>query len=264
MNAQTLRPGLLVSLKTTLRGNVTYAKRDLDSNVQDGAAIAKWETERTISDLAEHERGVKARSKARGFIISVCANSAFGLLCRESDRGMLDKAVADARKVADEFNATATLSRLFVAVMIGRVAADDVEAVKAINAEVRELIADMESGVSNLDATKIRDAANKVRDLGQMLTPDAAARVNVAIEAARKTAREIVKAGESAATEIDRRTLQTLAEARTAFLDIESDAADVAMPETESRALDFEPESVATMPAAQAAEFDMEYGPVTA
>lgn len=266
LNAKTLRPGFLVSMKTTLRGNVSYNKRDIDSGITaEGVAVAKWETERTISDAAEHERGVKARNKACSVVRSVCAVSAFGLLCPEPDRDMLAKAIADARKIADEFNASASLSRISFAVLIGRVAADDVEAVKAINAEIRELLSEMEAGVRNLEPAKIRDAATKAREIGQMLTPDAAARINVAIEAARKTARDIVAAGTAAAQEIDSRTLRTLAESRTAFLDFDATATDVAIPEAESRALDFEPAADVSSPIAAtvAPDFD-EYGPVVA
>ncbi len=143
--------------------------------------------------------------------------------------------------------------------MIGRVASDDAEAVKAINAEIRELIGNMETGIRKVDVSAIRDAATKARDLGQMLTPDAAARVNVAIEAARKIATAFVKAGDTAATEIDSRVLQTLAEARTAFLDLDGpDAEAVAIPEAESRAVDFEPTAApSVVPAAQPAMIDL-------
>ncbi len=43
-------------------------------------------------------------------------------------------------ELADEFNATARLTRLYVNVIAGRIAPDDVEAVKAINSEVRDLL----------------------------------------------------------------------------------------------------------------------------
>jgi len=152
-NVSTLRPGLLVSLKTSIHGNVAYSKRTIEEDhvTATGAKLAVWETERKITDPQEHERAVKARSAARNIIVGVCSPTAFGLLCPSDNADKLADAIAKARVVADEFNATAGVSRLGVYVITGRVAQDDVEAVRAINSEVRELLEDMEEGVRNLD-----------------------------------------------------------------------------------------------------------------
>jgi hypothetical protein len=112
--------------------------------------------------------------------------------------------------------------------------------VRAINSEVRELLANMAEGVRNLDVKIVRDAADRARDVGRMLSPDAQARIQTAIDAARDAARKIVKAGEQAAQEIDRQALSRIATARTAFLDFDP-AATVAAPSAEARVLDFEP-----------------------
>src|SRR5262245_23378220 len=138
MRANTLRPGLLVSLKTAYRGNVSYDKVDLEATTEvDGAAKSKWETTRTIADPVEFEAAKKAQSEASKIIRRVCTWTAFGFLCPEGDEELLDAAIADAQQVQDTFNATATLGRLHVYVLKGRIAADDVQAVKAINSEVR-------------------------------------------------------------------------------------------------------------------------------
>lgn len=235
----TLRPGLLVSLKTALSGNITYSKQTLeaDHTTETGAQRAKWETVRTITDRDEHDRGRKAQAEARSRITGVCTNTAFGLLCPEADRENLERAVKEARELADAFNATAQLSRLTVYVIAGRIAPDDVEAVKAINAEIRGLMQSMEEGVSNLDVKTIRDAANEARRLGSMLSPEAAGRVQVAIEAARSAARKIVKAGEEAAQEVDRAAITRLTECRTSFLDLD-DIREVAAPVEPGRGVD--------------------------
>lgn len=245
LTATTLRPGLLVSLHTSLTGNVDYTSEVIESDhlTADGARLAKWETTRTVADPAEHEAGIKARSKARACITGVCAKSSFGLLCPSAAEDNLKRAIRDARDIVAKFNSNATLTQMQFNVMVGRVAADDVEAVRSINAEVRGLLAAMEAGVSKLDVEAIRDAANKARGLGQMLAPEAAVRIKIAIEAARSTAKKIAKAGETAAGEVDRVTLNTLAEARTAFLDLDDDATlDVsAVLEVGGRAIDYEP-----------------------
>lgn len=243
MNISTLRPGLLVSLKTSLQGNVSYRTRDIEAehDASDGTRRATWETDKTIRDPAEHEAGIKARSRARGLVTAVCSDSTFGLLCPELDRDALTRAMEQAREIADEFNRGATITRLSVNVIVGRVAADDVDAVRAINGEVRDLMDAMERGLRNLDVGMVRDAANKARELGAMLSPVAAARAQAAVEAARSAARRIVKAGETAAVAIDERTIRTIRESRTAFLDLD-DGAEMVAPTPAAAALDFDPE----------------------
>src|SRR5262249_36497596 len=153
-----------------VRGNVSYAKRVLEAarKTADGAERAKWETERTIVDPAEFKAAQEARSKAGNMIRRVCAHSAFGLLCPEADAGKLEAAIADANKVAKEFNSKASVTRLSVYVITGRIAPDDVEAVKAINSEIRDLMTDMESGLANLNVKEVRAAASRAKQIGQM------------------------------------------------------------------------------------------------
>lgn len=239
----TLRPGLLVSLKTQLTGGTSYFKQILEAEhkLDSGEEKARWETVRIVANREEHDRGRRAQAEARACIVRVCTNTAFGLLCPEAEKENLERAVAEAREVAARFNETAEISRVSVYVITGRIAPDDVEAVKSINAEIRELMKSMEEGVANCDVKTIREAANEARRLGGMLSPEAAGRVQVAIEAARSAARKIVKAGEAAAQEIDRAAIVRLTECRTSFLDLD-DVREVVAPAAESRAVDLTPE----------------------
>jgi hypothetical protein len=255
--ASTLRPGLLVSLKTSVRGNVSYNRRDLENDNDGKTATAKWETERTIADAKEHEAAQKARSKAVSLVRAVCAKSAFGLLCPENAAEELDEAIADARKITDAFNSKAKLTRVSVYVIAGRVAADDVEAVKSINSEIKDLLADMERGLANCDVKVVRDAANKAKNVGMMLSADAQARVQIAIETARASARKIVSAGEQAAQEIDKRAIRKITEMRTAFLDLDEQA-EIATPAQDARNLDFEPLTHIESPKPKAAKIEID------
>jgi len=246
MKTSTLRPGLLVSLKSTVSGNVHYTRRDIvpERIKKDGTEEAKWETERVITDPVEHEAATKARQQARQAISKVCAVSAFGLLCPESKADELEAGIVEAKKIVDAFNETAKLTRVSVYAITGRIAPDDVEAVRAINSEVKELLDAMQEGVSNLNVKVIREAAAKARSVAAMLSMDAEVRVKVAIEAARKAASKIVKAGEAAAIEVDRQAIRTITEARTAFLDL-GPVKDVSAPVEQVRVVDLSPEDKA-------------------
>lgn len=241
MQTSTLRPGLLVSLKTSTRGNVSYEKTDLEDSRKQGKKgsvdVKRWETARTIADADEFERAKKARSGAVSAIRKVCAWSAFGLLCPESDAEDLETAIKEAREIVDQFNETAEITRVHVYVMVGKIAADDVEAVRAINSEVRDLMRDMTDGLKNLDVQTVRQAAQKAKSLGQMLTPEAEGRVTKAVELAREAARKIVKAGDEGAVEIDKRAIRKITEQRNSFVDLD-DAIEMKAPKAKVRRVD--------------------------
>lgn len=259
-NISTLRPGLLVSLKTGLQGNVSYATREIDADhiADDGSRRAKWETNRVIESPAEHEAAVKVRSRARSLITAVCAPSSFGLLCPETSRDKLMEAITEAREAIEDFNRSSQVTQISLFAIIGRVAADDLEAVRAINGEVRDLLSEMERGLRRLDVQAVRDAANKARSLAMMLSPEAARRAEEAIAVARSAARQIVKAGETAALEIDEATLNRIRQSQAAFLDLE-DTTEVLEPTVTGRAIDLDMAETpaAALPAAPA--FNLEF-----
>lgn len=239
---ETLIPGLLVSLKTTIAGNIQYKTRDLLPSEQapEMGTVAEWQTTRVIADAAEYEAAKKARSKARSVVVGACISSSFGLLCPERNEGALIDAVNQAYKIRDEFNATSRLTKISVGVIKGKIASDDEQALRAINGEVAELIEQMQAGAANLDPTAIRDAANKLKDVGAMLSPAVKERVDAAIDIARKDARRLVKAGETAASVVDQSVVAALAHSRTAFLDMDEQD-DIAAPEQSAAAVDFDP-----------------------
>lgn len=246
-----LKPGILVSLHTSLEGGVSYSRVDLDAEAAEGRDVARWETTRVIDDPAEHKRAEQARSKAGALVRGVCARTAFGLLCPETREGELDAAIAEARKVAEEFNATAGFARVRVYAIKGRIASTDEEAARAIASEVRGLLSDMENGVRRADAAMIRDAAKRAKQVGAVLGAEQADKIEGAIEAARKAAREIVKRvakdGEDAQAVIRQLSIAPIEQARAAFLD-----------------LDDAPEHVEALPpvdAQRAAELDIEPDP---
>lgn len=244
--ATTLRPGLLVSLKTTVRGNVSYAKQTIEADhaTDNGARVARWETERTVTDPIEHDQAIQVRGQCRSLIMAVCSASAFGYLCPDDRADDLAKAIRAARDLAEQFNATAKITQINVYVIAGRVAQDDVEAIRAISSEMRDLMSAMETGINNLDVKLVRESATKAASIGQMLAPGALEKVKVAVDTARAAARKITriaKAGETAAAEIDRAAIEAIAKQRTAFLDLDDMVKPtIEAPVAEGRAIDFD------------------------
>jgi len=223
---RTLRPGMLVSLKTTIAGGVSYQRTDLTSqDLIDGAHRATWETTKTVDDPAEHERAVKARGKARSLVTAVCAQSEFGLLCPTARAAELEEAIRQARIVATDFNESARTCHVDIYTITGQIASTDQEAVRAISAEMSALMAQMEQGIKAADPAAIREAAAKARSIGQMLDAPTQEKVSKAIEQAREAARTIVrrveKDGEKAADVVAELRSNDVQAARFAFLDFD-------------------------------------------
>lgn len=227
MQISVMQPGLLVSLKTSVRGGVEYRRVDLETEhrTESGEVRARWETERVITNPDDYEKARDAQSRARSIIVAQCCSSSFGLLCPVAREQELDLAIAEARAVAQGHNAASGLTQVEVYVLVGRIAQSDQEAARAIAAEVRGLLDQMAQGVKQADPEAIREAANKARQLGAVLSEDVNAKVGEAIKEARRAAREIVakveKAGEAAADVVSRCSVEKIAAARMAFLDMD-------------------------------------------
>lgn len=224
----TLRPGLLVVLNTSIQGNISYTTEDLAHQADGGTDVKVWQTERTIADLDEYHAAVKVRSRVQSILRSACYRTAFGMMAPEANAEKLIGAITEARKVADEFNATASLTRVSVKILTGRVAADDVIATQAIAAEIRDLMSDMQTAIAASDVKAIRDAAAKAKQVGEMLSDEAKGQVAEAVKAARAVATKIVKVGEDAKVEIDKATIEKIDAARVAFLDLDDTTGTVA------------------------------------
>jgi hypothetical protein len=221
LKTSTVRPGLLVIMKTSIIGNMKYTSATKENKtLEDGAKFTKWEGTCTVADPAEQERASKVRSNASGYVISSCLYTGFGLLCPDDKVDAFREALAKARAEVDAFNETANYSYIKFYVMVGRIAANDMEAREAIASELGSLINTMETGVKNADVKVIRDAAYAARQLGGMLTDEMRESIKEVIDMARSAASKYAKAGEKAAKEIDLATVKELSKRRSAFLDL--------------------------------------------
>ncbi len=259
LTTSTLRPGLLVSLSTQVVGNVHYRTTTIEPErlTEDGGLAGSWKTDKTIADAQEHSIGIETRAAALAMVRGPCARTPFGLLCPEDKRDLLDASISEAQRRVDRFNETAKMTRIKLYVMVGKIAQDDVEAAQKITGEVGELLAAMAAGAENLDVETIRSAANAATSIGRMLSAELQERLSKTVAAARKTARQIVKAGDSTeVVKIDTALIRELTETRAAFLDLE-EPDEIAAPVTSGRALDLTPLETAIAAAGSARQIEL-------
>lgn len=239
-----IRPGVLVSLKTRIRGNVKYQKRDIEYAHTDeyGYQRSAWETHKIVFDPAEQTRASQVCSRSRYLVARLCASTDHGLLCPDDRVEQLNDAIAEARALAAEFNASSVYTSVEVNVVRGRVVADDMETARAIFAEQERFLQEIAEGLQRLDVKEVRAICKRALSAGQILSPNANATVKAAVAAARGACNRIVEAGEQVAVEIDQATLDTISMARNSFLDFDFEEVEVEQPTLGGRAVDFDVE----------------------
>lgn len=234
MATTVIKPGILVALRSSVVGGVTYSRADLGLEEEEATAVAqlsaeasveKWETTKIVTDPQEFKRAGDVRSKAAAEVRKVCIQTSFGLLAPADREAELDAAAQKARELIGEFNASSQHSKVSIYLLKGRIASTDEEAVRAIGAEVSALVVEMNQGIDRLDPEAIRKAASAAAQLGAVLDARQQQVVSAAVEAARKAARTITKrvekegeAGSVVLASLQRDALET---ARITFLDLE-------------------------------------------
>lgn len=193
LESTTIRPGVLVSLKTQLKGGVSY-KTTEETVEREGVAEHKsWRTDRHVEDVRELKAATEVRNKAGNMIRNACIRTPFGLLCPLSEKDQLIRRIREARAVTEEHNKDARFTRVDVYVLMGDIASNDREAAKALLSDVRSTIEQMQGGITEVDVQKIREAAKRAKELGRMLTDQQSSIVGGAVKAAREAARLLLK-----------------------------------------------------------------------
>lgn len=224
----TLRPGVLVSIKTSVTGNASSTKEAIEPEhkTRSGATRAVWNTTRIIADADEYKKAEAVRLQARVMVVQVCNKTPSGfLLCPENQIEKLTLTIAEAERKVAEFNRRARLTRVSFYPFTTQIVQDDVKAVRAIKSDVRELIKEMAAGIKECKPQDARKAASNLKRVVGMLPANIAEKAKSAIDAARAAATKLVKAGEDAAEAIDREAIKKINQARTAFLDTDEDEA---------------------------------------
>ena len=221
MATEVMVPGILVALKTSVNGGVQYQRKNIERDEE--GKIVRWETTRFMEDPEERKKAGEIASKATRTVDKLCIRTTFGLLCRSDKEADLDNAIVEARAMAQEFNAISQHTFIRINAIKGRIADNDEEAIRAILQESKDLLEQMDRGLSEGDVRILRDAANRARRLTEMMGEEAAGTVNEALVAAREAARKVVRAakkeGDSVLAVVDQIDRDQFDKARFAFLD---------------------------------------------
>lgn len=225
---QVMVPGILVALKTSVRGGVEYHQIPLEED--DEGRVKKWETTRLMDDPAERKAAGELSAKASSLVSKLCVRTSFGMLCRIDKERELDAAVAEMRTLVRAWNSEARHSFVYASAIKGRIADNDEEALRAILDEAKDLLDQMDRGLSESDVEMIRGAAMRAKRLSEMMTEDPAGQISAALTAARSAARAIVKRSADMSNELAATTLtvkkQAFDEARFSFLEMSAEVAE--------------------------------------
>lgn len=229
----TIKPGILIALRSNVVGGVSYKRDDIASDEPTEAengesaktSVEVWKTIKVTTDPEEHARAGNIRGLALYEVTKNCMRTSFGMIASQALETELDAGYARATKMVAEFNATAKYTKIRFGMLKGRIAANDEEAVKAITSEIGALVANMNESIDKLDVKGIREAASKAASIAAILGDEEQRTVTAAVEAARMAARMIVKRiatqGEPAAKVLADMQRGALERARIAFLDLD-------------------------------------------
>ncbi len=225
----TIRPGYLIALRTEMTGGVRYFREDLrDDKTPAGGEETEWKTLKIVEDRKEHRQASLLRSKVSNAVRKCCVFTPFGLICPATDREKLNQVVAQVQSEIRDFNSQSRHTKLSLNVLPGRIAADDVEANRAIASEMRELAKRMKQAVREADVKGIREAALLASRMGAVLGDAEKEKVNKAVKAARDAARMVVKEVEKGGAKIEKvlpkMKLGPISQMRFAFLDTDGDS----------------------------------------
>lgn len=237
IETRTVRPGYLVCLKTSVSGNVSYRKRDLEFS----ATFKKWETEKYVLDPVEHEAATQLRNRCVTLIRACCSNTSFGYMVPVDGMSRLSQAVTEVDNLTREFNRNAKFSRVRCYVITGKLAENDEAVTRAMKAEVADILRQIETGITELSADKIREACKKAKALEDMLSDDAKKKLADAVKESRRLARKLGEVGNVAAIKLDAAAREINA-AKTCFVDLDETEIQIPTVAAETRNLDLSPD----------------------
>ena len=216
-----LKPGRMVSLRSTVRGGVEYDREDLPTACDcaladgpraevrgpdhatscpmgEGEAVKAWKTVRRIKDPVEWKRAKAVRGRAVAKVWHACVFTEFGLVLPDDRRAKFEEILTEQRQLVHEHNKTTQHTHVTLRVLRSRLERDE-ETETSLAAEVDEVVEDMEACAAASDVDGARKTALKAQKLTAIFSSDVAARVMEKVKAARDAATAAAKAARDAA-----------------------------------------------------------------
>lgn len=190
-----VRPGLLVSMRTSIKGGVSYRREDLVDEIEGEGTRTEWKTEKKVENADEYTRARRLRARVVTLIGGACVKTAFTYICPLENEALLDERIAEAQAACDAFNEEAVHSQVTFDLMRGRYMEDTKETVQAVRREIHELLEELNSALKAGEVQSIRDVAARATQMGRLLEEGTEARsaLERAVKESRRVAGQLVK-----------------------------------------------------------------------
>jgi hypothetical protein len=241
-NALTFRPSVLVGASITRKGNVTYAREDLGTEMPGGSEVKRWTTTKVTERVEEYKRSHAVVSECRRLLESVCVRTAVGLICPLEDEPRLETVFQTIQARLSEANAEFELAHLACWFAKGYIRTDDQESARAIAAEIAAFVRELTQALEACDVKKIRATLASARGVERVLEGSQSETLAQAIQTARHAANTIAREVERKGRRIEevRRELDLSAVDVARFLFVEPEPEEelvpAAAPDLEARA----------------------------
>jgi hypothetical protein len=193
---QAIQAGLALDLTVRVTGGIEYKRRTIKSEWREGGAkVEEWETEKITRNPEEHAKAVKVRADVRNSITRLCARTPIGdlLLVPPDQEDKIRIALDAASAMIDAHNSKATHHYVVLGCVPSRLVPDDRWTLRSISGEIMATLGMMEAGIAGANVERIREASDSACKILPMLTPAASKAIGLAIEEARRAAREITR-----------------------------------------------------------------------
>lgn len=186
-----IRPGVLVTLRSSVQGGVYYDREEMAvdqdaGGAESGGSTRVWKTTQRVPDPEEYARAKRVRGRAVSAIWNRSVKTVYGLICTDDDKPALDEAIKKAMDEVQAFNAGAKHTKVTLNVLRPRLVLGETS--EAIAAETSEAVDALDASVESGDVQAIRKAANEAAEISRLLDGGLRERIVQKVKAAREAA----------------------------------------------------------------------------
>lgn len=161
MNTFKIEPCILVIDQIKVDRAVKYVRRNEQVlKSADGSEQAIWETERVYKSRQEVTKANTTYNAARAFLRGVSAATDIGFICPVSRQTELNAAVAKAKQLVDDANATFSHCYVRFRVVCTRIEPTNEEGVDMLRETISLRTKELQEALANFDPAKARNVLN--------------------------------------------------------------------------------------------------------